>query len=151
MKITILLVATILIWIALIAAIYQRIFQMPRWFANPPASFELIRKERKNLGTFWIILSVLFFIFAILALILNWEHHDARSHIIGSLACVTIIQFVNGVYLIKEVNAFSKITPDSTLTPELTKRIRMWLRWSIVRIVLLIIATGFISIAYNHV
>lgn len=60
-----LLVAMILMWIAFVAGTYQRIFKMPKWFAHPPASFELIRKQSKKARIFWIPLSVLFVIFYI--------------------------------------------------------------------------------------
>jgi predicted membrane channel-forming protein YqfA (hemolysin III family) len=70
---TILLIPLILIWIAVIAGLYQRIAQMPKWFANP--------------RVFWIPLSVLFIITAFVALIINWPSIDTRIHIIGAIVC----------------------------------------------------------------
>lgn len=59
----VLLIALILIGLAVIVGAYQRIVEMPKWFANPPASFDLIRKQSKNARIFWILLTALFMIF----------------------------------------------------------------------------------------
>ena len=66
---TFLLIAMILMWVAVVVGLYQRIFEMPKWFANPPSSFELIRKQSKRSRTFWLPLSALLMISLIGALI----------------------------------------------------------------------------------
>lgn len=110
---SILLLAMILIWIVVIAGTYQRIFEMPKWFANPPASFDLIRKHGKKARAFWIPLSVLFIISVCTSLILNWESINARTHIMGSIVCFGLTGALSGIYFVKEVIAFSKI-PQAT-------------------------------------
>ena len=147
---TILLLALILIWIAVIAGTYQRIFEMPKWFANPPASFELIRKQSKKARIFWIPLSALFIIFACISLILYWDYVDTRIHIIGAIVCFGLTGALSGIYFVSEVIAFTKITPDAPQTPELMSRVRFWLRWTTVRDILQLFAAIFLSIAYNH-
>ena len=147
---TILLIAVILIWIAVLAGTYQRIFEMPKWFANPPASFELIRKQSKLAKTFWIPLSILFVISACIALILNWQYAGTRVHIIGALICFGLTGLLSGVYFVKEVIAFTKIPVDAAQTPELLRRVRVWLRWTTVRDVLQLFAAVFLTIAYIH-
>lgn len=54
--------------------LYQRIFEMPTRFANPPISFELIRKQSKASSAFWLPLSALFMISLIGALIFLFKH-----------------------------------------------------------------------------
>jgi hypothetical protein len=147
----ILLLAMILMWIAFIVGTYQRIFEMPKWFANPPSSFELIRKQSKKARIFWIPLSTLFMVSICTALILNWEHRQVRLHIIGAIACFGLTGALSGIYFVKEVIAFTKIPADAPQTPDLVDRIRFWLRWTTVRDVLQLLAALFVSIAYNHV
>jgi len=150
MNITILLIATVLMWIAVIVGLYQRIFLMPKWFENPPASFERIRKQSKNARTFWIPLSALIMISLVTALILNWENYGIRIHIIGSLVCFGLTGALSGIYFVKEVLKFSKMPVNAPQTPDLIKRTKFWLRWTTVRDVLQIFAAVFVSIAYNH-
>jgi hypothetical protein len=147
---SILFLAMILVWIAVIARTYQRIFEMPKWFANPPASFDLVRKQGKKARTFWIPLSVLFMISVCTALILNWQSINARIHIIGAIVCFGLTGALNGIYFVKEVIAFTKIPSDAPQTPDLLRRVRLWLRWTIVRDVLQFLAAMFLTIAYIH-
>jgi len=146
-----LLISTILMWIAVIVGLYQRIFLMPKWFDDPPASFERIRRQSKTARTFWIPLSALFMISLITSLILNWGLPDIRNHIIGSLACFGLTGLLSGRYFVKEVLAFSRMPVDAPQTPELKKRTRFWLKWTTVRDVLQILAALFVSVAYRHV
>jgi hypothetical protein len=151
MDVTLLLLAMILIWIAVIVGLYQRIFEMPKWFANPPASFELIRKQSKKARSFWIPLSLLFIIAISAALVFNWQNVDIRIHILGAIVCFAMTGALSAVYFIKEIIAFTKIPPDAPQTPELMKRVKFWLRWTTVRDVLQLLAALFLSVAYNHV
>jgi len=146
----VLFIAVILIWIAVIAGFYQRIFEMPKWFANPPASFELIRRQSKKARTFWIPLSVLFILSACTALILNWQLSDIRNHIIGGIVCFGLTSALSRIYFVREVIAFTKIPIDAPQTPELLNRTRFWLRWTSVRDLLQLFAASFLSIAFNH-
>jgi hypothetical protein len=150
MNITILLIATVLMWIAVLVGLYQRIFLMPKWFENPPESFELIRRQSKTARSFWIPLSALIMISLVTALILNWKYSDARTHIIGSLACFGLTGALSGIYFVKEVLNFSKMPATAPQTPDLLRRTKIWLRWTTVRDVLQIFAAAFVTIAYNH-
>jgi hypothetical protein len=147
---TILLVAMILMWIAVIVGTYQRIFQMPKWFSNPPASFELIRRQSKKARTFWIPLSVLFMISVCTSVILNWQNFGVRIHILAGLGCFVLTGILSGVYFVKEVIAFSKMPADAPQTPELLQRTRFWLRWTTTRDILQLFAAIFLTIAYRH-
>ncbi|MBS1597883.1 MAG: hypothetical protein JST75_06640 [Bacteroidetes bacterium] len=146
----ILLVATILMWVAAFAGLYQRIFLVPKWFKEPPASFELIRAQTERMRSFWVILSTLCIVVLGTALYLNWDWQEGRTHLLGGLICFTLTGILGVAYFIKEIMYFSKIPASASLTPSLLKRIRLWLRWSPVRDFLLIFAALFVSIAYNH-
>jgi hypothetical protein len=145
-----LLIAMLLMWIAVVVGLYQRIIEMPKWFANPPVSFELIRKQSKRSGTFWLPLSALIMISLIGALILNWQSSDVRNHIFGALACFGLTGALSGMYFVKEVIAFTRIPADASQTTELLRRTKLWLRWTGVRDVLQILAALFVTIAYRH-
>ena len=150
MNVTILLIAMILMWIAVVVGTWQRIFQMPKWFSDPPASFELIRRQSKKAKSFWIPLSILFVICAGTSLILNWQYRGIRDHIIGGLGCYIITGILSGIYFVKEVLAFSKMPVDAPRTPELIKRTKRWLRWTTIRDLLQLSAAIFLTIAYRH-
>jgi len=137
-------------WIAVMAGLYQRIFLAPRWFKNPPASFELIRMQTGKARSFWIILSALSIVVLSAALYLNWEWDDGRTHIIGGIICFILTGILGISYFIREIVLFSRMPASAQLTPDLQKRIKRWLRWSPVRDLLLVFAALFVSIAYNH-
>ncbi len=52
--------ATVLLAVIFFAGIRERVVNMPRWFANPPASFEIIRQQAKGAQKFWIPLQILY-------------------------------------------------------------------------------------------
>jgi hypothetical protein len=80
---------------------------------------------------FGLFFPALFFIAALLSLFFNWAHHEARTHIVGALVCFVIADIFDILYFIPEINAFSKMSPDAELTPELIGRVTSWRRWSI--------------------
>ena len=147
---TLLLIAMILMWIAVVVGLYQRIFEMPKWFANPPESFGLIRKQSKRSRTFWLPLSVLLMISLIGALILNWQNPHIRNHIFGALVCFGLTGALSGIYFVKEIISFTKIPIDAPQTSELLHRTKLWLRWTSVRDVLQVFAALFVTVAYRH-
>jgi len=150
MNFTILLFATMLVWIVVIAGLYQRIFQFPNWFENPPASFELIRKQGKSARMFWLPLFALLMLSLITSLVLNWQQPGVRSYIFATLACFGLTGALSGSYFIKEVIAFTKIPANVPQSPELLERTKFWLKWTTVRDVLQILAAIFITMAYSH-
>ena len=146
----ILLTAVALMWVAVIAGTWQRIFQMPKWFDNPPASFERIRKQSKTARMFWIPLSVLFMISLGTSLVLNWEYPIVRNYILASMGCFGLTGALSGLYFVKEVLAFSNMPIDAPQTPELIGRTKFWLKWTTVRDVLQLLAAIFVTVAYTH-
>ena len=150
MNLTILLVAVILSWISVVVGLYQRIFKMPLWFENPPVSFERIRKQSKKAKIFWVPHSVLYIIFLVISWFLNDHSSDVRLHIIGSIACFVLTGILCFIYFVPELIAFIKWPDEIAQSPELLKRTRRWLRWTIVRDILQLLSALFITIAYRH-
>ena len=147
---TVLLIAMILMWIAVLVGTYQHIVEMPKWFSNPPASFELIRRQSKKARSFWIPLSILIMISICTSAILYWQDFDLRIHILGGLLCFVLNGIVSAVYFVKEVVAFSKMPVDAPQTPELIQRTKFWLRWTTIRDILQLFGAIFLTIAYRH-
>ena len=150
MESTFLTAALILAWIAVIVGLYQRIFLMPKWFQNPPASFELIRGQSKSAKSFWIPLSIVLIISVCTSLILNWNNQGVCGYLFAALGCFGLSGALTGIYFVKEVLAFSAMPTDAPQTPELLNRTRFWLRWTTVRDVLQILQAIFITVAYNN-
>jgi len=150
MNLMILLIAAVLMWVAALAGLYQRIFLVPKWFKNPPGSFELIRKQTESIRSFWVILSALSILVLSTALYLNWDWQDGRTHIIGAIICFALTGITGVAYFIREIMFFAKLPAHASLTPDLVRRMKVWLRWSPIRDFLLIFAAMFASIAYNH-
>jgi len=146
----ILLLSVIVIWIAVVAGTYQRIFRMPKWFEDPPVSFERIRRQSKSAKLFWIPLSLLFIISLLISLVLNWEHPVVRNYIFASIACFGLTGVLSGSYFVKEVLAFSAMPVTAPKTPELIARTKFWLRWTTIRDVLQLLAAVFVTIGYEH-
>ena len=144
----ILLIAVMLIWVAVIAGTYQRIFKMPKWFEDPPASFERIRRQSKTAKMFWIPLSASFMISLIISLVLNWESPIVRNYILASMGCFGLTGALSGLYFVKEVLAFSNMPVTAPKTPELIGRTKFWLRFTTVRHILQLLAAIFVNIAY---
>lgn len=144
------LLATVLSWIATIVGTYQRVFEMPKWFANPPASFELIRRQSKKSRSFWIPLLTLFMIALFVSLILNWQHILVRNHLVMAIGIFFLSGVLSGTYFIKEIIAFTRIPVDAPSTAELVGRVKFWLRWTMVRDILQLLMSIIITIAFIH-
>ena len=146
----ILLLAVVAMWIAVVAGLFQRIFKMPKWFEDPPVSFERIRRQSRSAKKFWIPLSLFFIISLIAALILHWGQPVVRNYLFAALACFGLTGAMSGLYFVKEVLAFSAMPVTAPKTPELIARTKCWLRWTTIRDVLQVLAAIFVTIAYGH-
>lgn len=144
-----LLAAVILMWIALLVSIVQHIFQVPKWFADPPASFTLIRKQHRDSRMFWIPFNILFFLCISVSLIEDWDQYMARNYTLMGLASYLISWALSVMYFSKEILAFSVMSPDAPKTPELIWRTRTWLRWTTARDILQLFAAIFLTLAHG--
>ena len=146
----VLLITVIVLWVIVIAASYQRLFTMPKWFENPPLSFERIRQQSKASQLFWLPITGLSLICLITGLVMNWHDIAVRSCIFAALACFVLNAVSTGVYFVKEILAFAKMPVDAPQTPDLLARTKTWLTWTTLRNVLQIIAAVSATIAYQH-
>lgn len=147
----VLFISMVSVWISVIAGTYQRIFAMPKWFAKPPESFELIRKQNKLARRFWIPLSIVFIISLAISIIIYIDQDQVRNFLLAAFVCFAVNGALSGVYFAKEIIAFTKVTVDSPLTGELQNRVRFWLRWTILRDMLQLFTAIFVTIAYSIV
>lgn len=142
-----LIIAEILLAIIFIAGIYERVVNIPKWFSNPPYSFAYIREHAPKAQKFWIPLQILFFISFILAIVLNWGTPSTRNYMLLSAASYVLVIITTAAYFVKEIMAFSKMTDDTPVTPELLKRAKLWERWTTIRNALQLIGLIFLILA----
>jgi len=144
-----LVAATLLLAVIVIAGVRERVVNIPNWFANPPASFDLIRKQAPAAQRFWIPLQILFFIALILAIASNWKYRPVRNLLIaGSVVYLLVVGLTAG-YFLREVMYFSRLPADAPATPELLQRAKTWYQTTISRNILQGIALAFLVTAIH--
>lgn len=139
--------ATVLLAVIFFAGVRERVVNIPRWFVNPPASFEIIRQQAKGAQRFWIPLQLLFLIALIAAFITNWQHKDVRSLMLIGTAAFLMVIILTAAYFVKEIMYFSKLPVDAPATPDLLKRANTWYQTTISRNILQGIALIFFIMA----
>jgi hypothetical protein len=142
-----LILSTILLGIVFIASVYERAVNMPKWFADPPASFRLIKERAPKAQRFWIPLQGLFLISFIIAFILNWELTDVRNYMIVPLVVYVIIIISTAAYFAREIIFFTKIPKKTPAIPELINRADRWKTLTTLRNFLLLIGFIFLLLA----
>lgn len=144
-----LVAATIMAGVIAIAGGYERAFNMPKWFANPPVSFSLINKQSKNAQLFWIPVQILFIVSFIIATITNWQFIAMRLYLIIAFACFLLVVISTVAYFLKEILAFSKMPAITPVTPVLQQRADQWLRLTTFRNILQFISLVMLVIALS--
>lgn len=139
--------AALLMWLAVLVGAYQRYFDMPKWFANPPASFEFLRRQSRSITLFWIPLSAISVLVFASALFLNRSLPVVVNYILASTACFALAKTLSAVYFVKEIVAFSKTPITAPKTPGLMIRVKFWRRWTVLRDVLQVLAALLITMA----
>ena len=142
-----LVIATLVLGVIFIAGVRERVVNIPQWFANPPASFELIRKQAPAAARFWIPVQIIFLVALVLAFITNWKHHDVRLMMFFGTAAFLLVIVLTAAFYVKEVMAFSKMPVDAPLTEDLLKRANTWFRTTIIRNIIQGLALVFFIIA----
>jgi hypothetical protein len=150
MNTIVLLGAVILMWIGVVEATIVRVFQMPKWFADPPFSFHLIKKQTKKLRMFWIPLSIAFMLCSSIALVLDWHFPATRNYILAGVGFYFLNGIVSGSYFVKEVHEFSSMSVNAPQTPQLISRTQKWLRLTTIRDVMQLLTAIFMTLAYNR-
>jgi hypothetical protein len=128
-------------WAALVAAlgmtatasvgVYEGLFVMPRWFADPPRSLALIRNRATV--KFWIPLQLLTAAGVVWAATANWHVRDARGLLVAAIVGYLLVWLSTAVYFVPNVLRFSKVDPDGPPSRELAARGRRWLAGTWVR------------------
>jgi hypothetical protein len=139
-----LVAATAFLGIIFVSGVRERVVNIPKWFENPPASFELIRQQASGAQKFWIPIQVLFLVALITALVSNWRNPTIRTYLLLTISCYVLGAGVTGAYFVKEVMAFIKIPVDAPKTPEILARTATWEKWTTSRNVLQLLTLGFI-------
>jgi hypothetical protein len=147
MNIFILQLAASLLWLAVIAGAYQRIIDVPKWFANPPSSFEVIRQQSRKIALFTVPLLLLLTAAFAWALFLNSSVPRVRNYILASIVCFMTGKALSAAYFVKEIVAFSKTPVTAPKTPALVIRVKFWQRWTFLRDVLQVFAALLITLA----
>lgn len=140
-------IATIMLAIIAIYGTYEYYYNMPKWFSDPPVSFEVIRKQTKSAQKIWIPLQLLFLISFVTALVSNWQVSTIRTYLIFAGIAYLIIIISTGAYFAREIIAFTKIPTNAPKTANLIKRANLWYQSSMIRNVLQFIALVLILIA----
>ena len=142
-----LLLAAIFMGLIFLAGLYERLFNMPKWFSNPPASFSYIREHTSAAKKIHIPLQIMFLITFIIALILNWGNVSVRTLMLYSIGCFVLIIITTAAYFAREIIVFIKMPEDTPATPEIIKRAKLWERWTSLRNVLQLIGLILLIIA----
>lgn len=139
--------ATVLLAVIFFAGVRERVVNIPRWFADPPSSFEVIRHQAKGAQQFWIPLQLLFLIALIGAFITNWSHAGVRTMMFIGTAAFLLVIILTAVYFVKEIMYFSGLPVDAPATPDLLERANTWYQTTVSRNILQGIALIFFIVA----
>ena len=142
-----LIAVTLTLAVIFLAGLRERLINIPRWFANPPSSFELIRQQAPAAMRFWIPVQIIFIVTLIAAFVVNWEIRDVRLMLIFGTAAFFVVIALTGIYYVKEIMAFSKMPPDAPVTDELLKRAHRWYSTTVSRNIIQGIALLFFILA----
>jgi hypothetical protein len=117
--------------------VFQALFVMPEYFADPPASLRRYQSDRSWL--FWLPLHAVSLLCLVLATVLCWDT-GRRTAILVAFACWIMTWIVTGVVFIPGVIRFNKVDVDGPPSAELAEEGRRWMRRSWGRHVLTVAA-----------
>ena len=107
--------------------LYEHIVLTPIWSASPPASFSIIQRGTGvPLQRFWIPVHAAITIFIVSTLFLTLNDVIIRRLLLIGLASYLVMRVWSGLFFIREMLAFQKISPDSAPSPELSARVARW-------------------------
>jgi hypothetical protein len=129
------------------AGLYQQVFEMPLWFAEPPASFARIAAGGADARAFWIPVQAAAVLGLVASLLLNWGSRRRRALLAAAVAGLIAGALATGVYYLPEVLAFAAMPPDGPPSPELTARGHQWLALNWVRQGLAVAIQGLVLVA----
>ena len=117
--------------LAIGGGLYEHLVLTPLWSASPPSSFAIIQPGTGvPLQKFWIPVHTAITIFLILSLVLTWRQMGVRRLLLIGLSSYIVMRVWSGLYFIREMLAFQKISLDSLPSAELSARVASWTFWT---------------------
>ena len=109
------------------AGLFQALFVMPEYFADPPASLRRFQADRSFV--FWLPLHGLALVSLVLALIVQWDT-PRRAAIVVAAGCYVLTWAITLAFFIPGVIRFNKVDADGPPSAELAEAGRRWIRRS---------------------
>ena len=117
--------------LAIGGGLYEHLVLTPLWSASPPSSFAIIQPGTGvPLQKFWIPVHTAITIFLMLSLVLTWRQMEVRRLLLIGLSSYIVMRVWSGLYFIREMLAFQKISLDSPPSAELSARVASWTFWT---------------------
>jgi hypothetical protein len=117
--------------VALGGGFYEHIILVPLWSASPPASFTVIQPGTGvPLQTFWIPVHAGITVFVLSSVFLTWKDIKVRRLLLVGLASYIIMRVWSGLFFIREMLEFQRVSVTSAPSPELSARVASWIYWS---------------------
>jgi len=117
--------------LAIGGGLYEHLVLTPLWSASPPSSFAIIQPGTGvPLQKFWIPVHTAITVFLILSLVLTWRQMEVRRLLLIGLSSYIVMRVWSGLYFIREMLAFQKISLDSPPSAELSARVASWTFWT---------------------
>jgi len=117
--------------LAIGGGLYEHLVLTPLWSASPPSSFAMIQPGTGvPLQKFWIPVHTAITIFLMLSLVLTWRQMEVRRLLLIGLGSYIVMRVWSGLYFIREMLAFQKISLDSPPSAELSARVVSWTFWT---------------------
>jgi len=130
--------------------IYQHVVHIPRWFAAPPGSFEIVRQSASAEARFWIPVQATLAILLIVSLVLNWKEPAGRVPLLAAFVGYVVVWIATATYFAPGIIRFSRMTPDASWTSDHSARAQRWVVLSWSRPVVMIVANALILLALSR-
>jgi len=147
-----LLITTLIYFIMNGAGIFETAVIIPKWTANPPASFQLFRGEYGiDLKIFWIVMHSIHEITFIVAIIFCWNIPGVREAMLLLFALHFGVRVWTLAYFVPNIIEFQKIANGAEPTPDLAARTKRWKQWNYVRSIAFIVVSGGVLATFLNV
>ncbi|ELR71949.1 Transposase [Fulvivirga imtechensis AK7] len=117
------------------AQIFETVVMVPKWTANPPATFTLLaNKNGAGLKTFWIVVHSLHELTFILAIIFCWKLIPIRNGLLVLFAIHFAVRVWTLSYFAPNIIEFQKIAEGIGSAADLHKRANVWKTLNYIRV-----------------
>lgn len=144
-----LLITTLIYFIMNGAGIFETAVIIPKWTANPPASFQIFKGEYGiDLKIFWIAMHSIHEITFIVAIIFCWNIPGIREWMLALFAVHFGVRVWTLAYFAPNIIEFQKIANGAQITPDLAERTRRWKNLNYIRMIAFIAVSGGVVTAF---